>query len=446
MPIVRVNKRRGLKVNAVDVLGGGLAGCEAACYLARHGIPVRLWEMRPKKNTPAHQTGDLAELVCSNSLKSEVANTAQGLLKREMQVLGSLLLECAAQTRVPAGSALAVDRRKFAQAVTCVISQDPNITIIREEARELVDNGLTIVATGPLTSNALSRDLQRLNDEDSLHFFDAIAPSVLAESLDYHIIYRASRYGKGTADYLNCPMNQAEYERFYEELINADIKEGHSIDMPFFQACMPVEVLARSGPDTMRFGPLRPVGLEKDPNSARPYAVVQLRQEDAAGRIYGLVGFQTRLRWGEQDRVFRLIPGLENAEFVRYGSIHRNTFINSPRLLLPTLQWNKDLRVFFAGQITGVEGYMESAATGIVAGINAYRYWHGQKPITPPPTTMLGALIKFITGARDGHFQPINANFGLLPSLETRIKDKQKRYQVYAERALRDMDEFSELL
>lgn len=433
-------------MNAVDILGGGLAGCEAAYYLARRGIPVRLWEMRPYKNTPAHQSGDLAELVCSNSLKSELANTAQGLLKQEMQVLGSLLLKCAAETRVPAGSALAVDRKQFARAVTAIISRDPNITIIREEAKALPGTGVTIVATGPLTSDALSQDLQRLNGEDSLHFFDAIAPSVLAESLDYHIIYRASRYGKGTADYLNCPMSQAEYERFYEELLNADIKEGHSIDLPFFQACMPVEVLARSGPDTMRFGPLRPVGLEEEPHLARPYAVVQLRQEDIAGRIYGLVGFQTRLRWGEQDRVFRLIPGLENAEFVRYGSIHRNTFINSPRLLLPTLQWNRDLRVFFAGQITGVEGYMESAATGLIAGINAYRYWHGQEPVAPPPTTMIGALLKFITGARDGHFQPINANFGLLPTLEANIKDKRKRYQAYAERALHDMNKFSELL
>lgn len=433
-------------MNAVDVLGGGLAGCEAAYYLARHGVPVRLWEMRPHKNTPAHQTGDLAELVCSNSLKSELANTAQGLLKREMQILGSLLLECAAETRVPAGSALAVDRRKFARAVTDAIYQEPNITVIREEARELPGSGVTIVATGPLTSDALSRELQRLNGEDSLHFFDAIAPSVLAESLDYQVIYRASRYGKGSADYLNCPMNQAEYERFYEELINADIKEGHSIDLPFFQACMPVEVLARSGPDTMRFGPLRPVGLAQGPTSTQPYAVVQLRQEDVEGRIYGLVGFQTRLRWGEQDRVFRLIPGLEKAEFVRYGSIHRNTFINSPRLLLPTLQWTRDRRVFFAGQITGVEGYMESAATGIIAGINAYRYGHGQKPLALPPTTMIGALIKFITGAPDGYFQPINANFGLLPTLEERIKDKQKRYQAYAERAWHALDKFSELL
>lgn len=433
-------------MNAVDVLGGGLAGCEAAYYLARRGVPVRLWEMRPHKNTPAHQTGDLAELVCSNSLKSELANTAQGLLKREMQILDSLLLKCAAETRVPAGSALAVDRRKFARAVTDIICQEPNITLIREEVRELPGDKVTIVATGPLTSEALSLDLQRLNGEESLHFFDAIAPSVLAESLDYQIIYRASRYGKGSADYLNCPMNQAEYERFYQELINADIKEGHSIDMPFFQACMPVEVLARSGPDTMRFGPLRPVGLAEGPNSTQPYAVVQLRQEDAEGRIYGLVGFQTRLRWGEQDRVFRLIPGLEKAEFVRYGSIHRNTFINSPRLLLPTLQWTKDRRVFFAGQITGVEGYMESAATGIIAGINAYRYCHGRKVLALPPTTMIGALIKFITGAPDGYFQPINANFGLLPTLEERIRDKQKRYQAYAERAWHDLDKFSELL
>ncbi|MEN6351169.1 MAG: methylenetetrahydrofolate--tRNA-(uracil(54)-C(5))-methyltransferase (FADH(2)-oxidizing) TrmFO [Syntrophomonas sp.] len=433
-------------MSSVDIIGGGLAGCEAAYYLSRHGVPVRLWEMRPHKNTPAHQTGDLAELVCSNSLKSELSHTAQGLLKQEMQLLGSLLLECAVRTRVPAGSALAVDRRKFAETVTRVISNEPNIEIIREEVKELPRQCITIVATGPLTSDALSQDLQSLNSEESLYFFDAIAPSVLAESLDYNKIYRASRYGKGTADYLNCPMNQVEYERFYEELLQADIKEGHSIDLPVFQACMPVEVMARSGLDTMRFGPLRPVGLEETPDSARPYAVVQLRQEDVSGRIYGLVGFQTRLRWGEQDRVFRLIPGLENAEFVRYGSMHRNTFINSPRLLLPTLQWNRDLRVFFAGQITGVEGYMESAATGIIAGINAARSLSGHEPITPPSTTMIGALLDFITKARDSHFQPINANFGLLPALETRIRDKQKRYQAYAERALQAIDKYSELL
>lgn len=430
----------------VDIIGGGLAGCEAAYYLARRGISVRLWEMRPLKNTPAHQTGDLAELVCSNSLKSEAPYTAQGLLKQEMQSLGSLLLKCADRTRVPAGSALAVDRKKFGEMVTGVISSEPNIEIIRKEVAALPDQGITIVASGPLTSEALSQDLQKLNGEDSLYFFDAIAPSVLAESLDHDIVYRASRYGKGTADYLNCPMNQVEYERFYWELVQADVREGHGIDLPFFQACMPVEVMARSGIDTMRFGPLRPVGLEEDANSPRPYAVVQLRQEDNSGRIYGLVGFQTRLRWGEQGRVFRLIPGLEKAEFVRYGSMHRNTFINSPRLLLPTLQWNRDLRVFFAGQITGVEGYMESAATGIIAGINAARSCFDQELVTPPPTTMIGALINFISTSRDSHFQPINANFGLIPSLETRIKDKQKRYQAYTERALQDINKFSELL
>lgn len=443
--IAREKRKRRPSLEAANVIGGGLAGCEAAYQLAIRGIPVRLWEMRPTKNTAAHRTGDLAELVCSNSLKSEAPDTAQGLLKQEMRSLGSLLLDCAREVRVPAGTALAVDRRLFSNQVTNHIINHPLIEVVRQEVDSIPASGLCIIATGPLTSDSLSRYLQEQNGEENLHFFDAIAPSILAESLDQNQVYRASRYGKGSADYLNCPMNKDEYERFYQALVEADVKEGHSIDKAaFFQACMPVEVMGRSGFETLRYGPLRPVGLEAE-DKTRPYAVVQLRQEDAEGRIYGLVGFQTRLRWGEQDRVFRLIPGLEQAEFVRYGSMHRNTFINSPRLLLPTLQWNKDLRVFFAGQITGVEGYMESAATGILAGINTARAYQGLDPWILPVTTMLGALVNFISTAQSRHFQPINANFGLLPSLPTREKDKVKRYQAYVRRALHELTEFSEL-
>ncbi|HWP98572.1 MAG TPA: methylenetetrahydrofolate--tRNA-(uracil(54)-C(5))-methyltransferase (FADH(2)-oxidizing) TrmFO [Syntrophomonadaceae bacterium] len=434
-------------MDAIHVIGGGLAGCEAAYQIAAQSIPVKLWEMRPGQSTPAHQTGDLAELVCSNSLKSEAENTAQGLLKMEMRTLGSLLIDCAQESRVPAGSALAVDRRRFSRIVSQFIESNPFIQVVREEILELPASGLCIIATGPLTSSTFSACLQKLNGEENLHFYDAIAPSVTAESLDYSRIFKASRYGKGSADYLNSPFSKEEYELFYKELVEADIREGHAIDQgPFFNACMPVEVMAQRGVDTMRFGPMRPVGLEAGEGEDRPYAVVQLRQEDLEGRIFGLVGFQTRLRWGEQDRVFRLIPGLEKAEFVRYGSMHRNTFMNSPALLHPTLQWNKDNRVIFAGQLTGVEGYMESAATGILAGINAARLYKGMDALTLPATTMIGALVHFITSARDHHFQPVNANFGLLPPLQGKIRDKQKRYQAYVDRSRLDMGEFSELL
>lgn len=434
-----------LTLDAIQVIGGGLAGCEAAFQIASRDLPVKLWEMRPLQKTPAHQTGDLAELVCSNSLKSEDPNTAQGLLKNEMRALGSLLLNCAEKSRVPAGSALAVDRRRFSRAVSDFIESHPGIEVVRKEIHELPASGLCIIASGPLTSEPLSACLQQLNGEENLHFYDAIAPSVAAESLNYSKIFRASRYGKGSDDYLNCPFNQTEYETFYRELVEADTREGHDLDRgSFFNACMPVEVMAQKGVDTLRFGPMRPVGLAA--GEGRPYAVVQLRQEDLEGRIFGLVGFQSRLRWGEQARVFRLIPGLERAEFIRYGSMHRNTFINSPGLLHPTLQWKNDERIFFAGQITGVEGYMESAATGILAGINAARLYRGLPALAPSSTTMLGALLHFITSARDHNFQPINANFGLLPPLTRKIRDKQKRYQAYVDRAAGEMSKFSELL
>jgi len=402
--------------------------------------------MRPVQTTPVHRTSQLAELVCSNSLKSDLEDSAQGLLKREMRALGSLLLECADETRVPAGSALAVDRDLFASAVTDRILAHPLIEVVREEISRIPLGGISIIATGPLTSESFSRELQRLTGEEHLYFYDAIAPSVTAESLDKSKLFKASRYGKGSDDYYNCPMSREEYERFYRELVNADTKEGHSIDRKlFFDSCMPVEVIARRGQDTLRFGPMRPVGLNPGGEKPRPYAVVQLRQEDAGGRIYGLVGFQTRLRWGEQDRIFRLIPGLEKAEFVRYGVMHRNTYINSPAVLMPTLQFKPDERILFAGQISGVEGYMESAATGIVAAINALRIMEGKSPAVLSSATMIGALLQFITQSDPNSFQPVNANFGLLPPLAAPVRDKKARYAAYVRRSLEEMDKFSEL-
>ncbi len=431
----------------VNVIGGGLAGCEAAYYLAQKGIKVRLWEMRPQKNTAVHRTADLAELVCSNSLKSDQPNTAQGLLKREMRILGSLLLKCAEKARVPAGSALAVERELFAALVSQAILASPNIELCREEVERVPAGELSIVATGPLTSETLAADLSRISGEENFFFYDAVAPSITAESLDMDKVFRASRYGKGSADYLNCPMNREEYENFCENLIDADVKAGHSIDKGlFFNACMPVEVLARRGRDSLRYGPMRPVGLENPGDSKRPYAVLQLRQEDQAGTIYGMVGFQTRMLWGEQDRIFRLIPGLEQAEFVRYGVMHRNTYINSPEMLYSSLQCKKNPKLFFAGQITGVEGYMESAATGIIAGINVARCLEGKEFLTPAKETIIGALLDFISNSPSRDFQPMNANFALLPPIEPPIKNKAQRYQAYSERALAKMGEFSEFL
>ncbi|MGI6453974.1 MAG: methylenetetrahydrofolate--tRNA-(uracil(54)-C(5))-methyltransferase (FADH(2)-oxidizing) TrmFO [Syntrophomonadaceae bacterium] len=430
----------------VNIIGGGLAGCEAAVQIARAGIPVNLWEMRPYSTTPAHQGDGLAELVCSNSLKSEIETTAQGLLKKEMKMLGSFLLECAEAVRVPAGAALAVDREAFSRLVTEKILAMPEITLIRREVTMVPDDQVTIIATGPLTSPALSANLQKLTGQDNLYFYDAVAPSILASSVDMTRVFRASRYGKGSDDYLNCPMTREEYELFYANLINADIKEGHLPEEQgeklVFEGCMPIEIMARRGKDTLRFGPMRPVGLRPSEEKPIPYAVVQLRQENRDGTILGLVGFQTRLRWGEQKRVFSLIPGLEQAEFVRYGVMHRNTFINSPKLLLPTLQLRYNPEIFLAGQITGVEGYMESAATGIVAGINAAHKVLGKEPVIMSPYTMIGALIRHITDSSIQEFQPINANFGILPSLDIPIKDKKSRYQSYTQRSIRYMSQF----
>ena len=420
----------------VHVIGGGLAGSEAAFHIAQSGIKVKLWEMRPQHQTPVHKSGQLAELVCSNSLKSELINTAQGLLKEEMRALGSLILQCAEQTRVPAGAALAVDRDLFSALVTNRVESHPAIEIIREEVKDLPGSEPTIIATGPLTSGALFEELTRMTGEENLYFYDAVAPSVTLDSLNLDKIFKSSRYGKGTDDYYNCPMNQAEYEEFYHNLVEADVKEGHSIDKRFyFNGCMPVEVMGRRGIDTLRFGPMRPVGLVDPRTGKRAWAVIQLRQENQEGTVYGLVGCQTRLKWGEQARVFRLIPGLENAEFVRYGVMHRNTYINSPQLLEPTLQFKNNPNLLFAGQITGVEGYMESAATGILAGINMVRHIREQDMLVMSKCTMLGALVGFITETSPKDFQPINANFGILPALSSPVRDKKIRYEEYVKRS-----------
>lgn len=430
----------------INVIGGGLAGSEAAYYIAKQGIKVRLFEMRPEKKSPVHRTGNFAELVCSNSLKSFLPDTAQGLLKLEMQTLGSLLLKCAELAKVPAGSALAVDRDYFSSLVSEDINQHPLIEVIREEVSEFIQDEINIIASGPLTSDALHNYLQSQTGENNLYFNDAIAPSITYESLNFEKVFRASRYDKGTADYLNCPMDQEEYEKFHEELIAADIKEGHSIDkQQYFQACTPIEFMARKGIETLRFGPMRPVGLNDPETGKQHYAVVQLRQEDKEGNIFGLVGFQTRIRWKEQERIFRLIPGLEEAEFIRFGVMHRNTYINSPNLLNSALQFKKNSNIFFAGQITGVEGYMESAATGIVAAINAVRKYKGLESLVVSNLTMIGALIHFISTAEPKHFQPINANFGIIPVLDEKIRNKKMRYEKYVERAQSEIFKFSEL-
>jgi methylenetetrahydrofolate--tRNA-(uracil-5-)-methyltransferase len=433
-----------LMAEEVMVIGGGLAGCEAAYHLAEQGIRVRLAEMRPVKMTPVHQTGCLAELVCSNSLKSQDLGTAQGLLKAEMRELGSLLLQCAETARVPAGSALAVDRELFSTRVTDVIRSHPLIKVVNQEVKALPVSDIAVVATGPLTSESLALAISDVTGEEHLFFYDAVAPIVTAESLNMDKVFRASRYGKGGDDYLNCPFTRDEYERFYAALVEADIHEGHPVDRNlFFESCMPIEVMARRGIESLRFGPMRPVGLAS-PTGDKSYAVLQLRQEDQNGTLYSLVGFQTRLRWREQERVFRLIPGLENADFVRYGVMHRNTYINSPRLLEATLQFKVSPNLFFGGQITGCEGYMESAATGILAGINAARMVRGEPLLALPDTTLLGALTLHISSAPGGNFQPMNANFGLLPPLEKKIKIKKARYQAYSQRSLTELKGFLE--
>lgn len=426
-----------------SVIGGGLAGCEAAWALAERGVRVRLVEMRPVVKTPAHQTERLAELVCSNSFKSNEITNAHGLLKAELRLLGSLLLEVADETHVPGGAALAVDRAAFSAAVTSRVSSHPNIAVERSEAISL--EAPAIVATGPLTSGRLALSIGELLGRESLAFFDAIAPIVSAESLDRSMLYRSSRYGKGEGtDYLNAPLNEAQYAALVDALLEGDQYAGHAFDpIPYFEGCLPVEEMARRGRDALRFGPLKPVGL-RDPRDGRvPFAVVQLRQDDRAGQMWNLVGFQTRLRTGAQRRIFRMIPGLQAAEFLRFGSVHRNTYLNSPATLTSHLSARDDTTLLFAGQLVGVEGYTESLATGLLAGMNLARLLSGAEPMLPPPETMLGALMSYVHGADPSRFQPMNANFGLLPPLEERVRDKRRRREQLAARALSSMREFA---
>ena len=435
----------------VHIIGGGLAGSEAAWQLAERGHDVVVHEMRPLVGTPAHRTDRLAELVCSNTFKSTETSNAHGLLKAEMRLLGSLVLECADLARVPGGSALTVDRTIFSDAVHERVTSHPRIRIERGEVPELPSPG--IVATGPLTSSALAESIRRRLGVESLAFYDAIAPIVAHDSIDYDVVFRASRYGKetmpglteseGEGAYLNCPMSREQYDAFIDALTAADQASGHDFDaIPYFEGCMPAEEMARRGRETLRFGPMKPVGLT-DPRTGREaYAVVQLRMEDRAGRMWNLVGFQTRLRYPEQQRVFRTIPGLENAEFLRYGSIHRNSYLNAPATLLPHLALRDDPHVLFAGQLTGVEGYTESTATGLLAGVNLSRLLAGEEPVLPPPTTMLGALYRYLREADPRHFQPMNANFGLVDELPERVRDKRVKKERLAERALAAMAEW----
>ena len=429
----------------IHIAGGGLAGCEAAWQLAERGHDVLLHEMRPVRPTPAHKTETLAELVCSNTFKSTETTNAHGLLKAEMRLLGSIVLEAADVARVPGGSALTVDREIFSATVQERVLSHPRITLSRDEVTEIPSPG--IIATGPLTSDALAATIRARLGVEHLAFYDAIAPIVSGDTLDQNVTFRASRYGKETmpnADegaYFNCPMNREQYETFIDALTAADqasVKEFDKID--YFEGCMPVEEMARRGRDTLRFGPMKPVGLVDPHTGKRPYAVVQLRMEDRDGRMWNMVGFQTRIRFGEQARVFRTIPGLENAEFLRYGSIHRNSYLNSPATLTPHLSLRDDATAFLAGQLTGVEGYTESTASGIMAAINLSRVLLGQDAVLPPPTTMLGALYRYLREADPKHFQPMNANFGLLDELGETIRDKQLKRRKYAERALADME------
>ncbi len=432
---------------SILVIGAGLAGCEAAWQIANRGTAVDLCEMKPLRFSPAHKSPGFAELVCSNSLKAERVESAAGLLKEEMRRLGSLLVPCAYECRVPAGGALAVDRDAFSKTVTEKIRSHPNISIRTGEISELPSEGIRVVATGPLTSDALAdRLFERCGGR--LGFFDAAAPIVTAESLDRERIFPASRYGRGEdGAYLNCSMNREEYEAFYRTLVDAERAPLHGFDAAdpkVYEGCMPVEVMAGRGEDTLRFGPMKPVGLRDPRTGHRPWAVLQLRMENTRGTLYNLVGFQTNLKFSEQKRVFGMIPGLEHAEFVRYGVMHRNTFLNSPAVLAPDLSLKEDPNLFFAGQITGVEGYMESAASGILAGINAVRRTAGEKPFLLPETTMTGALCHYAAFGGKGPFQPMGANFGILPPLPAPIRDKRERYAALAERALADLKKVME--
>lgn len=428
----------------VTIIGAGLAGSEACYQLIKRGIPVRLIEMRPVHTSPAHQSDRFAELVCSNSLRSDSLNNAVGILKEEMRHLDSLIMKCADEHRVPAGSALAVDRVGFAQAVTDYLSQHPLVEVVHEEVDQIPEGPL-IIASGPLTSDALAKAIQEYTHEDYFHFYDAAAPIIEKDSIDFSKAYIKSRYDKGEAAYINCPMTKEEFDAFYQALIHAETAELHDIDhQTYFEGCMPFEEMARRGEKTLLFGPMKPVGLEK-PDGTLPYAVVQLRQDNAVATLYNVVGFQTHLKWGEQKRIVQMIPGLENAEIVRYGVMHRNSFINSPVLLRPTYQFKTREDLFFAGQLTGVEGYVESAASGMVAGINMAKYMLGEELIEFPRETAMGSMAYYITHTSQDGFQPMNANFGLFLDLPGRVKKKEKK-ALYAARAIEKINECKELI
>ena len=429
-------------MNKITVIGAGLAGCEAAHKLSSLGFSVRLCEMKPEKRTPAQKSDGFAELVCSNSLKAMRLESAAGLLKEEMRRLGSVTMEAAEKTSVAAGGALAVDRELFSEYITDKIKSDPNIEIVTGEVTELPSEGIVIVATGPLTSDALAESL-RQKFGGTLSFFDAVAPIITTDSVDMDRIFMGARYDRGEADYINCPMERDEYDAFYDALVSAERAPLHDFDVAdpkVYEGCMPIEVMAGRGRDTLRYGPLRPVGLIDPHTGRRPWANIQLRKENAAGTLYNIVGFQTNLKFGEQKRVFSMIPGLEHAEFVRYGVMHRDTFMDSPRLLSKSLSLKSEPRLFFAGQFTGVEGYTESAATGILAGINAARFASGEEPLVLPPETMLGALVNYITDESVDNFQPMGANMGILPPLEKKIRHKDERYAALAQRAIAGLE------
>lgn len=429
-------------VATVNVIGAGLAGSEAAWQIANRGVKVRLYEMRPVKQTPAHHTENFAELVCTNSLRANQLTNGVGLLKEEMRQLNSVVMQAADKHNVPAGGALAVDRDSFSKAITAAVKNHPNVEVITEEVTS-IPSGLTVVATGPLTSDLLAKEIVKFTGDDGLYFYDAAAPIVAKDSLDMDKVYLKSRYDKGEAAYLNCPMTEEEFTVFHKELVNAEMAELHDFeDEKFFEGCMPIEEMASRGAKTMLFGPLKPVGLEDPKTGKEPFAVVQLRQDNAVGDLYNIVGFQTHLKWGEQKRVFSMIPGLENARFVRYGVMHRNTYLRSPEMMTATYQTKARSDLFFAGQMTGVEGYVESAASGLYAGINAARLALGQEPVVFPTETMMGAMAHYITHASKKNFQPINANFGIVPRLKQKIRDKRERNLQLSQRALTVLDAF----
>lgn len=427
----------------VTVIGGGLAGSEATWQLAKRGIEVDLYEMRPVKMTPAHETGNLSELVCTNSMRSNQLSNAVGLLKEEMRQLDSLIMRVADETAVPAGGALAVDRDSFSKKVTQIINELPNVHVHNEEIKDIPKDGINIIATGPLTSDSLATKIKEFCGSESLHFFDAAAPIITAESIDYNIVYKKSRYDKGEAAYLNCPMDKEQFVNFYNNLITAETAELHEFEKNnVFEGCMPIEVMAKRGEKTMLFGPLKPVGLEDPKTGKLPYAVVQLRQDNVSASMYNIVGFQTHLKFGEQKRVFSLIPGLANAVFVRYGKMHRNTYISSPEVLNSTYETKLCKNLFFAGQMTGVEGYVESAGSGLVAGINASLRAIDESPIVFPKNTAIGSMANYITSTSAKNFQPMNASYSLMPQLEKKIRNKQERHLMQSKIALDELNEF----